>query len=143
MRRIALLALGLALAGCGGDAPEANDVVVETNYAAITIPERQSPIFSSPAADWIGHWRGPEGLTLDIARDEKTGDGIYSLKMKYTLDDEGSFKAVATPTGLSFERNGKPLTVTAGSGAKTGMKWLAGKKDCLVVIYGSEGYCRD
>jgi hypothetical protein len=27
-------------------------------------------------------------------------------------------------------------------GARTGMKWLADKRDCLTVAFG-EGYCRD
>ena len=43
---------------------------------------------------------------------------------------------------LEFERDGVQETVRAGDGDATGMKWLAGRKDCLVVKAG-EGYCRD
>jgi len=36
----------------------------------------------------------------------------------------------------------KTETIRATDGAGTGMKWLADRKDCLVVTVGSEGFCR-
>jgi hypothetical protein len=44
--------------------------------------------------------------------------------------------------GLRFTRGGDALLLRQGSGVETGLKYLAGKKDCLVVKSG-EGYCRD
>ncbi|WP_419816846.1 hypothetical protein [Glacieibacterium sp.] len=94
-----------------------------------------------PTNRFIGHWVGPEGLYLDIAADGGPYSGRYALKMKYTLDDEGSFTGLAKLDTIVFERGGKQLSLRAGNGDETGMKWLAGKTDCLIVAPG-EGYCR-
>ena len=44
---------------------------------------------------------------------------------------------------IRFTRNGRALTIRAGSGPETGFKWLAEKTNCLIVVPGKEGYCRD
>lgn len=41
-----------------------------------------------------------------------------------------------------FERGGETLRLTAGDGDATGLRYLFGKQDCLIVAEG-EGYCRD
>lgn len=93
---------------------------------------------------WVGHWVGVEGLVLDIAADADQGPGHYWLTMRYGLDDsdQGRFAGVAQGDTIRFTRPDGEQTLKAGDGAATGLKWLDGKKDCLVVKAG-EGYCRD
>ena len=87
---------------------------------------------------------GVEGLNLTIAKDDSIGRGHYVLTMKYGLDDDdsGTFKGQASEDGITFERPDGPQILSAGDGEATGLKWLADKKDCLIVDTG-EGYCRD
>ena len=56
-------------------------------------------------------------------------------------DASGTFKGEAGEDGITFNRPDGPQVLRAGDGAATGLKWLADKKDCLVVNTG-EGYCR-
>ena len=96
-----------------------------------------------PTDKWIGQWIGVEGLHLTIAKDDSIGRGHYLLTMQYGLDadDAGTFKGEATEDGIAFIRPDGPQLLRAGDGAATGLKWLADKKDCLIVATG-EGYCR-
>jgi hypothetical protein len=48
----------------------------------------------------------------------------------------------AAPDGIAFRRDGTNEQLIATDGDATGMKWLAGKNDCLTIKFG-EGYCRD
>ena len=119
------MAVAAALAGCGRPATE-----------PIASP---APAASPPAAGparWIGRWQGPEGSFLDISG----GAGAYRVTVQ-NLDGPRSFDATASEDAIRFTRDGVTETIRAGSGADTGMKWLADKKDCLVVKAG-EGYCR-
>jgi len=97
-----------------------------------------------PTDKWVGKWIGVEGLNLTISKDDSIGRGHYILTMQYGLDadDSGTFNGVATEDGISFTRPDGPQMLSAGDGEATGLKWLADKKDCLVVDTG-EGYCRD
>ena len=97
-----------------------------------------------PTDKWVGKWIGVEGLHLTIAKDESIGRGHYILTMQYGLDadDSGTFKGEAAEGGIAFTRPDGPQLLRAGDGAATGMKWLADKKDWLVVDTG-EGYCRN
>jgi hypothetical protein len=89
---------------------------------------------------WIGKWTGVEGTMLTIA---KTDDpGRYKLDMQYTLDDKGSFEGTGNDAGIAFRRPDGAQVLRATDGDATGLKYLAGKKDCLTVKQG-EGYCRD
>ncbi|GAA0425624.1 hypothetical protein PUN49_12905 [Pseudomonas extremaustralis] len=96
-----------------------------------------------PTDKWIGQWIGVEGLHLTIAKDDNIGRGHYLLTMQYGLDaeDAGTFKGEAAEDGIAFTRPDGPQSLRAGDGAATGLKWLADKKDCLIVATG-EGYCR-
>lgn len=96
-----------------------------------------------PTDKWIGQWIGVEGLHLSIAKDDSIGRGHYLLTMQYGLDaeDAGTFKGEAAEDGIAFTRPDGPQSLRAGDGAATGLKWLADKKDCLIVATG-EGYCR-
>ncbi|MFC6337856.1 hypothetical protein GIR22_20185 [Pseudomonas sp. CCM 7891] len=96
-----------------------------------------------PTDQWVGKWIGVEGLNLTISKDATIGRGHYVLSMQYGLDADatGTFKGVASEDGISFTRPDGPQVLRAGDGEATGLKWLADKKDCLVVNTG-EGYCR-
>lgn len=110
-----LLLAGLAVAACPADAPDE----------------------SMPADEWLGRWTGPEGTWLELQRD----GGGYAVAIR-NLDGERRFPATASGNSVRFERDGEVLELAATDGDGTGMKWLAGKTDCLVVQAG-EGYCRD
>lgn len=90
---------------------------------------------------WVGKWTGPEGLFLEI----KAGatPGAYALTLKDNLDTQADYPAQATGDMITFTRAGKTETIRAGTGAETGFKYLADKRDCLIVVANTEGYCRD
>ena len=100
----------------------------------LTTCSEQAP---SPATDWAGRWTGPEGTYLEIT---PTTDE-YEIVIT-DLDGPRKFEGKANATGLGFTRNGKVENISAGNGEATGMKWLADKKNCLVIKSG-EGFCRD
>ena len=112
--------LGLA-AGCSRQSPTPGGV----------------PAAAPAAQQWLGRWTGPEGTWLQV---DRTGTG-YSVTIK-NLDAARTFPAAATAEGITFERDGVRENLRATDGQDTGMKWLAGKTDCLTVNAG-EGYCRD
>ena len=140
-RTIGMLCGALALAGCGQKAREEAGSPAGAIFANSLVPAEPA---APPAADgWIGRWTGPEGLFLDVARDA-AGPGRYTLTIKADLDSKGDvYPARADGDALRFTRAGKDLTIRAGRGADTGFKWLADKQDCLIVMAGEEGYCRD
>ena len=165
MRLAAVVAAALVLSACGGppmpppgagDAPKQDsmapaDVAAQdaampapTASAIAQDPQAGAPLepvandLGSAAADaWAGTWTGPEGTSLRIAKQEVG----YELVIT-NLDGPRSFHGVAADGGIQFERDGTQENLRSGNGADTGMKWLAGKRDCLVVKPG-EGYCRD
>ena len=86
---------------------------------------------------WIGRWTGPEGTWLDIAG----ANGNYQITVK-DLDRARTFEGHAAGDHIEFRRDGMNDSIMATNGNDTGMKWLAGKSDCLTIMQG-EGYCRD
>lgn len=122
------LVAAITCSGCSKTAPEPPPAPVAASGPVATAADM-------PAA-WLGRWQGPEGTFLDISGTA----GAYRVTVQ-NLDRPRSFDATASAGTLSFTRDGVTETVRAGSGADTGMKWLADKKDCLVVKAG-EGYCR-
>jgi hypothetical protein len=62
--------------------------------------------------------------------------------MQSDLDTKGTYDGQDSEHGIKFKRGGEELSLRRGNGDETGLKWLAGKKECLVVKDG-EGYCRD
>lgn len=88
---------------------------------------------------WAGKWRGVEGLALEVQK--ASAPGKYTLRI-----DEGqgwqTYEGTAEGSTIRFTRNGKDATLRAASGAETGLKWLADRKDCLMVEQGL-GFCRD
>jgi hypothetical protein len=90
------------------------------------------------AADaWLGRWTGPEGTYLEIARTAVA----YEVTIK-DLDAARTFIGHAADDRIEFRRDGVTESIRATNGDATGMKWLAGKANCLTIKPG-EGYCRD
>ncbi len=132
----ATLALALALAACGD-----RDTAPTTAPAPTASPEPSpTPPAPSPAPatdQWIGQWNGPEGTFVRITG----GSGHYEVTVQ-NLDGPRTFVGRTVGNTIEFERDGQREVLRASNGEQTGMKWLAGKKDCLTVRAG-EGYCRD
>ncbi len=110
---------------------------------AVMVSCSREPASLAPEAEaalvqrWIGRWNGPEGTSLEVGGVR----GNYTVTI-VDLDGARTFPATITAEGISFERGGLKETVKPTDGAATGMKWLAGKSNCLTVTAG-EGYCRD
>ncbi len=133
--RIALGAsLLLALAACNERGPA---VPANTGRTSSVASSANSPA-SAGLQDWMGRWNGPEGTYLEVSAQ---ADGKYLIAIM-DLDNERQFEGAADGQGIAFVRDGQTEKVLATNGDATGMKWLAGKTDCLTVRVG-EGYCRD
>lgn len=114
----------------------------QDSNTTIPPPPPASPAPAAPAPapatdEWAGQWNGPEGTFVRI-----TGSGGQYEVTIQNLDGPRTFAGTAVGDKIEFQRDGKTQTLRASNGEQTGMKWLAEKKDCLVVRAG-EGYCRD
>jgi len=67
--------------------------------------------------------------------------GAYNLEMQSDLDTKGSYRGQDAEGGIEFARGGEGFLLHAATGDETGLKYLAGKKNCLMVKAG-EGYCK-
>lgn len=156
MKTFAALLAVATLAACSDRAPAPDDSA--TTAATTMAPTPAStPAPSAPAsmatpatistpgdsadpdAAYLGRWTGVEGMYLVVAA--KPGGGV-SLEMQWDLDHKGTFDGSVTAEGLRFMREGVAETAVRSDGDATGLKYLAGKHDCLTVKPG-EGYCRD
>ena len=137
MKKILFALSALALLAACDKTPKEAPKPAPASVQATLVPE------TPPTDNWVGKRVGVEGLHLTIAKDDSIGRGHYLLTMQYVLDadDAGTFKGEATEDGIAFIRPDGPQLLRAGDGAATGLKWLADKKDCLIVATG-EGYCR-
>ncbi|WP_426211754.1 hypothetical protein [Massilia sp. TWP1-3-3] len=90
-----------------------------------------------PAAPLLGRWSGPEGTFLLVE-----GEGGKYVVTVQNLDGPRTFDAKGAGDSVTFVRDGKTMTIKPTNGAGTGMKWLAKRKDCVVIEAG-EGFCRD
>jgi hypothetical protein len=89
-------------------------------------------------AEWNGKWVGVEGLVLVIA----PGPTAETRKLRVTLlDGTSDYIGTVADGAIKFVRGGKTETIHAGTGAETGLKYLADKDDCLIIKSG-EGFCR-
>jgi hypothetical protein len=134
----ALVAAG-ALAACSGPAPDTRSDGNMTSVGSVerkVTPPPRAPI----ARNYSGRWSGVEGMYLDIV--PAGMPGRYTLTMQWDLDNKGTFDGTASGDTISFDRNGLHETLRPTNGDATGLKYLAGKTDCLTVKPG-EGYCRD
>lgn len=86
----------------------------------------------------VGQWPGVEGTFLKV---EKKGEK-FDIEIK-NLDGSKKFEGTAKGPVIEFTRGAKTETIRAATAEETGMKWLSGKKDCVVITKGSEGYCKN
>ena len=137
MKKILFVLSALALLTACDQASTPAPKPAPPSVQATLVPE------TPPTDKWVGKWIGVEGLHLTIAKDDSVGRSHYLLTMQYGLDadDSGTFKGEAAEDGIAFTRPDGPQLLRAGDGEATGLKWLADKKDCLIVATG-EGYCR-
>lgn len=112
--------------------------LVPDGGAAAGADDMATPV-ATPADAFAGEWTGPEGLVLNIATREQPG--TYDV-MVTLLDGTETYKGTADGQGIRFDRGGVPETIRRASGDETGLKYLAGKTDCLMIKQG-EGFCRD
>ena len=158
MKKLALLFAVTALAACSDRQPAADtSVPAEASTPAATTPVAPVPVAdvadtnampaTPPApsetamleADYLGRWTGVEGMYLVVA--SRPGGGV-TLDMQWDLDHKGTFDGSVTAEGLRFMRKDVAEIAVHANGDNTGLKYLAGKQDCLLVKPG-EGYCRD
>lgn len=139
---VAALAL---LTGCEkAEAPAPTDTTT-TEVPDETAPPADTAEATDPAtaphrfASWAGKWTGVEGMYATITTAEP---GKYKLEMQSDLDTKGTYDGEDSEHGIKFKRGSEELSLHRGSGDETGLKYLAGKKECLIVKTG-EGYCRD
>ncbi len=136
----------LTLAACHPQAGPAAPSVAQARPAAPATPPGTAPVLpppdmATPAAKtgtdaWIGKWTGPEGTFLDI----ESSDTGYQITVR-DLDGMKFFAGKRAGDAIEFERAGKTESIHATDGKATGMKWLAGKHECL-TIHAGEGFCR-
>lgn len=129
------------LSGCEkAEAPAPAEPTVEAPVTTAPKSDTSDPTAATHRhAGWVGKWTGVEGMYVTIAA---TGPGKYSLDMQSDLDTKGSYLGSDSERGIVFARGDQTETLSAATGDETGLKYLAGKKDCLKVKDG-EGYCRD
>jgi hypothetical protein len=148
-RILPLLAGMLLVAGCSGAGTPADNVAA-TEDSAGALPEGNAlppPDFETvppsetalPTDSWIGKWIGPEGLVLDIQPQDDPGRYAITITL---LDGTEKHEGTAEGDRISFNRNGTTETIRAATGDETGLKYLAGKQDCLMIKQ-AEGFCRD
>lgn len=90
-----------------------------------------------------GKWIGPEGLVAVIK--PRPGTPLFDIDMVWGLDDDakGTFTGTPVEHGIAITRNGKQEIIRPSTGEMTGMKWLADKKDCIVLVENEQAWCRD
>ena len=134
------------LTGCEkAEAPAPTDTPTTTEEVPVETVPAEGAEATDPAtaphrvADWAGKWTGVEGMYAKIT---PTDPGKYKLEMQSDLDTKGTYDGEDSEHGIKFKRGSEELSLRRGSGDETGLKYLAGKKECLIVKEG-EGYCRD
>jgi hypothetical protein len=147
LRRSAGIAALLLLAACarGEDAKPLKNAGVSANDSgndegvADVDETANSSVGKLPTDAWIGKWLGVEGLVLDIQPAGESGHYVLSVTL---LDGTNSYDGAADGDMIRFIRNGRPESIRRATGDETGLKWLAGKQNCLMIREG-EGFCRE
>ncbi len=154
---LTLASVLIAVSGCerkDPNHPELYGVTISSsaaNVAAVTSSATEVSNSSSSAATavnnaeradyatdaWVGKWQGPEGTFLNIEGNK----GVYTLTIQ-NLDGPKTYAGRTLGDRISFDRDGVAETIHASDGKDTSMKWLADKKNCLMIREG-EGFCRD
>ena len=149
MRKSVIFFAGTAalmlLAGCEkAEAPAPAEPTTTEEVPVEAMPAEGAEATDSAAAphrfaSWAGKWTGPEGMYATITTAEP---GKYRLEMQSDLDTRATYDGEDSEHGIRFRRGNEELSLHRGGGDETGLKYLAGKKECLIVKQG-EGYCRD
>jgi hypothetical protein len=95
-----------------------------------------------PTDKWLGRWIGVEGEYMDILP-----VGVFYKINVFDMDGNKtsgiSEKAANQKQEIIFYTNQKAHVITAGTGEDTGMKWLAGENNCLIIEGGiNTGFCK-
>ncbi|GAB3676255.1 hypothetical protein [Salinisphaera aquimarina] len=122
--------LALSLAGC---------VTPAGTSGATSAPQPLDAPGDRPA-DWIGRWHAPSGRFIQIMPTARSG--YFELTLGDAAGHETNMAALASDGRLYFTRAGEALALRPGNGAETGVAALAGRRLCLIVVPGPEGYCR-
>ena len=148
MRRSILLTIiyvaTFVFAACTPETIPVKNTPTPTPTASPTATPAASPT-GSPAAttaktdSLTGRWQGTEGTFLNVT---KKGDK-FEIEIKNLDPASKKYEGTAKGDVIEFTRDGKPATIKTATGDETGMKGLAGKKNCVVITKGSEGYCKD
>lgn len=85
-----------------------------------------------------GHWPGIGGNDLLITKLPEAGYIVSFISSKGPITTNGTLSGDT----LVITRDGKDYTLRTGTGADTGVKEFAEKKNCIIVQK-SEGYCRN
>jgi len=144
------IAAVLALAGCarGEDVNQSDNSYDAVNFSrdasadiadSMADPADNVTAAPLPTDAWIGKWMGAEGLVLSIQPAGEPGRYVLSVTL---LDGTKSYDGAADGDVIRFTRDGRPESVRAATGDETGLKWLAGKQNCLMIKQG-EGFCRE
>ncbi|KTW13664.1 hypothetical protein [Sphingomonas sanguinis] len=151
MKRILILAALCAplcaVTACSRETPEeVKNAAATTNTpaaAATAGPAGDGSTFTGlpkkEGPDYVGRYIGVEGMFLTIKH--AATPGRYRMEMQWDLDHKGEFRGEQVGDTIVFERNGVRETLRPTNGDATGLKYLAGKTDCLTVKPG-EGYCK-
>lgn len=147
MKRILILSALAALTACSRETPDdVKNAAALTNSPGATAsagPAGDGSAFTgvpkAKAPDYAGRWVGVEGMYLVIKH--AATPGRYRMEMQWDLDNKGQFRGEQVGDTIVFERNGVRETLRPTKGDATGLKWLAGKTECLTVKPG-EGYCK-
>lgn len=149
IRFLPAIAAATLMAGCGSGNERADTNAAVTTNAVDTdvVPADggaaagETETVAATTDGWLGRWTGPEGLFLTV--EAGAAPGTYDLVVKGDLDSEGDpFTGTAGGDTIVFTRDGTRETIRKASGDETGLKWLAGKNDCVMIKPG-EGFCRD
>ena len=132
------------LAGCEkaeapAPAPTETTVVPDETVPADDATDPEAATAPHRFASWAGKWTGVEGMYVTIT---PGAPGAYKLEMQSDLDTKGTYDGTDSEHGIKFKRGTEDLSLRRGNGDETGLKYLAGKTECLMVKPG-EGYCRD
>ena len=133
-----------ALAACepaatkpGTNVPAASPITTPSQ-APTGSPVNDGKVVAGKADTLVGQWPGVEGTYLKV---DKKGDK-YEIEIK-NLDSSKKYEGTAKGDVIEFTRNGKTETIKTATAEETGMKWLKGGKNCVVITKGSEGYCKN
>lgn len=119
----------------GPAAPVASPVASPSALPTIDPKAPAVPSAKLPALE--GVWPGVDGSSLNIIRKSDK----YAIEIKASGKTD-TFEGVVKGDTIEFKRKDKMETIKAATAEETGMKWLAGEKNCVVITKGSEGYCR-